>query len=49
MSAEIVSDLCVETYSCAVKMQEAGSSEMFVHTYQITSKQRAVSFTDSHI
>jgi len=28
-------------------MQEAGSSEMLVHTYQSTSKQRAVSITDS--
>jgi len=49
MSAEIVSDFCVETYVCAVKMQEAGSSEMLVHIYQITSKQRAFSITESHI
>ena len=49
MSAEIVSDCCVETYACTVKMQEAGSSEMLVHTSQITSMQKAVSITDSHI
>jgi len=30
-------------------MQETASSEMLVHTYQITCKQRAVSITDSHI
>jgi len=46
-SAEIVSDFCVKTYAYAVKMQEAGSSEVLVHTYQITSKQRGVSITES--